>query len=102
MSEQTTNHDATRGAARDDASGTNDPPQSPITTPVMALRREQLLDALAALLRQGQLPDDPVKADQTAASGPLRQERFSPRRTVTKARSERLGHVPDDPKEVAK
>jgi len=30
---------------------------SPITTPVMALRREQLLDALAALLRE-QLPQE--------------------------------------------
>jgi hypothetical protein len=34
----------------------------PITSPVQALRREQLLDALAALLRQGQLPDDPKEA----------------------------------------
>jgi hypothetical protein len=34
-------------------------PMPPITSPVKALRREQLLDALAALLRAGALPDDP-------------------------------------------
>jgi hypothetical protein len=34
----------------------------PIKTPAVALRREQIFDALQALLRQGALPDDPQEA----------------------------------------
>jgi hypothetical protein len=63
MTEQ--NHDARAEVSHDTLeAGRSDDPQvaqvlkAPVT-PVQALRREQLLDALAALLRQGALPDDP-------------------------------------------
>jgi hypothetical protein len=61
MSEQTTNH-AKRAAASDEPRPSDDPPYGPIlkapVTPVQALNREQLFDALWAMIRKDQVPKE--------------------------------------------